>query len=57
MQNDKGEIVDLYIPRRCYATNKLLDARDHSSVQISVSSVLLFFNSRLDSILPSLKVE
>ncbi len=40
MQNDKGEIVDLYIPRRCYATNKLLDARDHSSVQISVSSVL-----------------
>ena len=39
MQNEKGEIVDLYIPRRCYATNKLLDAKDHSSVQITISGV------------------
>jgi len=57
MQNEKGEIVDLYIPRRCYATNKLLDARDHSSVQISVSSVLIIFNYRVDSIHPSLNPE
>ena len=57
MQNEKGEIVDLYIPRRCYATNKLLDARDHSSVQISVASVYFLFKFRLDSIHLSLKVE
>ena len=44
MQNEKGDIVDLYIPRRCYATNKLLDARDYSSVQISVSAVSFIIN-------------
>ena len=49
MQNEKGEIVDLYIPRRCYATNKLLDAKDHSSVQISISTVQFLFNCRVDS--------
>ena len=49
MQNEKGEIVDLYIPRRCYATNKLLDARDHSSVQISISNVQNLNKYRVDS--------
>ena len=39
MQNDKGEYVDLYIPRRCYATNRLLDSKDHASVQVTVSTV------------------
>ena len=32
MQNDKGEFVDLYIPRKCSATNRLIHAKDHSSV-------------------------
>lgn len=39
MQNDKKEYVDLYVPRRCYATNVLLDSKDHASVQINVSDV------------------
>ena len=39
MQNDEGQIVDILIPRKCYATNRILDAKDHSSVQITVSTV------------------
>lgn len=39
MQNENKEYVDLYVPRRCYATNRILDARDRASVQISISDV------------------
>lgn len=39
MQNDQGKIVDLYVPRRCFATNRLLDAKDTASVQITLSTV------------------
>lgn len=45
MQNDLKQYVDLYIPRRCYATNRLLDARDHASVQITVSDVNFYIIS------------
>ena len=38
MQNDAGEYVDLYAPRRCFATNRLLDCKDHASVQITLST-------------------
>ena len=39
MQNDEGRIVDLYIPRKCSATNRLITAKDHASVQIEVAQV------------------
>ncbi|KAJ3365472.1 hypothetical protein AMAG_01186 [Allomyces macrogynus ATCC 38327] len=39
MQNDKGDIVDLYIPRKCSATGRLITAKDHSSVQINIADV------------------
>merc|ERR1711957_919306 len=39
MQNDKGDIVDLYIPRKCSATGALIVASDHSSVQIEIADV------------------
>jgi small subunit ribosomal protein S21e len=39
MQNDKGQVVDLYIPRKCSATGRLIHAKDHASVQISVAQV------------------
>jgi small subunit ribosomal protein S21e len=39
MQNDQRQYVDLYVPRRCFATNRLLDAKDGASVQISISDV------------------
>jgi len=36
MRNDKGEVVDRYLPRRCDWTNRLITAKDHKSVQISI---------------------
>lgn len=39
MQNEEGEKVDLYIPRKCSATNRLITAKDHASVQINVGQV------------------
>ena len=37
--NEEGENVDLYIPRKCHATNTLIEAHDHASVQISIANV------------------
>lgn len=39
MENSEGRIIDLYIPRKCSATNRLITAKDHSSVQINVADV------------------
>ncbi|EFP76105.1 40S ribosomal protein S21 [Puccinia graminis f. sp. tritici] len=39
MENDQGIVVDLYVPRKCAATNRLITAKDHSSVQINVAEV------------------
>ena len=39
MQNENGENVDLYIPRKCSWTNRLLTSKDHGSVQINVANV------------------
>ncbi|KAJ3415605.1 40S ribosomal protein S21 [Chytridiales sp. JEL 0842] len=39
MENDKGVIVDLYIPRKCSATGRLITAKDHASVQINIGEV------------------
>lgn len=36
MQNEEGQNTDLYIPRKCSATNRLITAKDHASVQINV---------------------
>ena len=41
MQNEHKEIVDLYIPRKCSATNGLITAYDHQSVQIEIADVSL----------------
>ena len=39
MQDDDGNIVDIYIPRKCSATNRLITAKDHASVQIEIAQV------------------
>ncbi|CAG8495390.1 5615_t:CDS:2 [Ambispora leptoticha] len=39
MQNDQGVMVDLYVPRKCSATNRLITSKDHASVQINVGNV------------------
>merc|ERR1712196_370909 len=39
MQNDEGRIVDLYLPRKCSATNRLIAAKEHGSVQLNFAQV------------------
>ncbi|OIT37255.1 PREDICTED: 40S ribosomal protein S21-like [Nicotiana attenuata] len=39
MQNDEGQNMDLYIPRKCSATNRLITSKDHASVQLNVGHV------------------
>jgi small subunit ribosomal protein S21e len=39
MENDHGILVDLYVPRKCSATNQLITSKDHASVQISFADV------------------
>ncbi|WPH01661.1 40S ribosomal protein S21 [Acrodontium crateriforme] len=39
MENERGELVDLYVPRKCSATNRIIKAKDHASVQLSVGKV------------------
>lgn len=39
MQNEAGQNVDLYIPRKCSWTNRLIEAQDKASVQINVGSI------------------
>ena len=41
MQNDEQKIVDLYIPRKCSATNRLITAGDTASVQIDIADVII----------------
>ncbi len=36
MQNDQKEFVDIIVPRKCYATNRILNAKDHASIVISL---------------------
>jgi len=39
MQNEAGEYVDMYIPRKCSASNRILSAKDHASIQINLCQV------------------
>ncbi|KAH1182182.1 hypothetical protein KIL84_009936 [Mauremys mutica] len=39
MQNDAGEFVDLYVPRKCSASNRIIGAKDHASIQMNISEV------------------
>ncbi|KAK1134073.1 40S ribosomal protein S21 [Melipona bicolor] len=39
MENDNGVIVDLYIPRKCSSSNRIIHAKDHASIQLSIADV------------------
>uniref|UniRef100_U5EIE6 40S ribosomal protein S21 n=1 Tax=Corethrella appendiculata TaxID=1370023 RepID=U5EIE6_9DIPT len=39
MENDAGEFVDLYCPRKCSASNRIIHAKDHASIQINIVDV------------------
>ena len=38
MQKDKGQGVDMYIPWKCSATNRLIAAKQHSAVTVNVGA-------------------
>ncbi|KAF8654179.1 hypothetical protein AX16_003708 [Volvariella volvacea WC 439] len=37
--NINGVLVDLYVPRKCSATNRLITSKDHASIQINIADV------------------
>ena len=39
MQNETGELVDILVPRKCMATNRIIAPHDHASVQFRVAKV------------------
>ena len=39
MQNEAGTVVDMLIPRKCDATNRLIPPHDHASVQFRIAKV------------------
>ncbi|XP_035582261.1 40S ribosomal protein S21-like [Zalophus californianus] len=39
VQNDAGEFVDLYVPRKCSASNRIIGAKNHASIQMNVAEV------------------
>ncbi|CAF2089323.1 unnamed protein product [Brassica napus] len=36
MQNEEGQVTELYIPRKCSATNRMITSKDHASVQLNI---------------------
>jgi len=39
MQNEAGEYVDLYVPRKCSASNRIIAAKDNASIQMVIADV------------------
>ncbi|KAL1786111.1 40S ribosomal protein S21 [Sigmodon hispidus] len=39
MQNNACEFVDLYVPWKCSASNRIIGAKDHASIQMNVAEV------------------
>ncbi|KAJ1999642.1 40S ribosomal protein S21 [Coemansia thaxteri] len=39
MENDQGVLVELFVPRKCSATNRLVSAKDHAAIQINIGGV------------------
>ncbi|XP_043834750.1 40S ribosomal protein S21-like [Dromiciops gliroides] len=39
MQNDAGELVDLYMLRKCSTSNRIIGAKDHTSIQMNMAEV------------------
>merc|ERR1712087_117569 len=39
MMNEAGVNIDLYIPRKCSATNRLIHSKDKASVQLNIGHV------------------
>jgi hypothetical protein len=40
--NQEGKLTDIYLPRKCDYTDRVITSKDHSSIQISVCDVLSY---------------
>ena len=39
MQNEQGINVDLYVPRKCHWTSRLIVSKDHAAVQLNIANI------------------
>ncbi|KAI6182423.1 40S ribosomal protein S21 [Aphelenchoides bicaudatus] len=39
MENDQHKVVDLYVPRKCSSSSRIISAKDHGSIQIDFVDV------------------
>ena len=39
MQNDQGEFVDMYVPRKCSSSSRIIHAKDHAAIQLDLVDV------------------
>ena len=39
--NAQNELTDIYLPRKCDFTDKMIPSKDHSSIQLSICDVTL----------------
>lgn len=37
--NQESKLTDIYLPRKCDYTDKIITSKDHSSIQISIADV------------------
>lgn len=44
--NQDKNLTDLYLPRKCDYTDKLITPKDKSSIQITICDVIILFNIR-----------
>ncbi|CAH8381997.1 unnamed protein product [Eruca vesicaria subsp. sativa] len=40
MQNEEGQITELYVRRKCSATNRMITSKDHASVQLNIGHLV-----------------
>ena len=40
--NLENKLTDIYLPRKCDFTDRVVTSKDHSSIQLSISDVLSF---------------
>merc|ERR1712137_88704 len=39
MQNEDGKVVDMYVPRKCSYSNRVVTAKDHASVNFNIGHI------------------
>ncbi|KAH7729835.1 Protein RPS-21 [Aphelenchoides avenae] len=39
MENDQGEVVELFVPRKCSSSNRIIHAKDKASIQLDLVDV------------------